>query len=508
MIILSLLERDPSRLRTAILSAPQKADAVEVRLDALKRLDYAVLRSLFGGSPRPIIASCRRVRDGGFFRGSESLRKEILWSALRAGTDFLDLEFGSEVVSLAQRVSPHADIGIIVSWHDPKRMPDEPMKLYRKMSKVPNVTAVKIIGTARSVSDVLEVKRFLGRAAGKAPKVISFAMGETGRLSRIMATEWGSWATYANPGNGRSTAPGQFSLPDLVGTYRVEEIDGETRFAGIIGNPLRHSLSPVIHNAAFKAHGLNYRYLPLEFPQQKELSRLKSILKELRIRGVSVTIPYKVKVMPYLDLVEPLAAQVGAVNTIINDGRRLVGFNTDATGGYAVLLEALHGMKLRIDELTSVVVGSGGVARALAYAVSRGGSEVIVSSRTESRGRALARLVGGRWVAPARLSRASYDVLINCTPVGMSGNGRTRGTNLPVTPAAIKGRLVYDVVTTPGSTPLLDAARGRGIATLGGREMLVQQAAEQFQIFSGRNAPLEMMREALTQELFDHPGPG
>ena len=503
MIILSLAEKTPARMRSAILSAPQKADALEVRLDALGRLDFAALRTLFAEAPRPIIATCRRRAEGGGFSGPEENRKEMLWSALRAGASFLDLEFDSGVLSLAERISPHADIGIIVSWHDMRRMPRAPEMLYKRMSRVPNATVVKIVGTARSLSDVLEVKELLGAVSESSPRIISFAMGEPGRLSRIMALPWGSWATYVSSGEGAQTAPGQISLPDLIGVYRVDDIDRETRFAGIIGTPLGHSLSPVIQNAAFQTHGLNYRYVPLEIARPVELKNLKTIVRQLRLRGLSVTAPYKIKVMKYLDLVEPLARRIGAVNTIVHDGQRLVGFNTDATGGYAALREALAAQRLKVRGLTMVVVGSGGSARAIAHAVASGGAKVIVSSRSERPGRALAKGVSGRWVPPGRLSRESYDVLINCTPVGMIGNGRSADGKLPVPAGAIKGKLVYDLVYAPGATALLRAAARRNIPTLGGLEMLVLQGAEQYQLFSGRNAPIDMMREAARQELLD-----
>ena len=508
MIILSLKERTPARMRSAILSAPQKADALEVRLDALGRLDFAALRTLFAGAPRPIIASCRRRRDGGGYSGSEESRKEVLWSALRAGASFLDLEFESGVLSLAERISPHADIGIIVSWHDRRRMPQAPRMLYQRMARVPNATVVKIVGTARSLSDVLEVKELLASVSDQSPRIISFAMGEAGRLSRIMALSWGSYATYVSRGEGAQTAPGQISLPDLIGVYRVEEIDRETRFAGIIGTPLGHTLSPVIQNAAFHAHGLNYRYVPLEITRLAELKHLKTIVRDLRLRGLSVTAPYKIKVMKHLDLVEPIARRIGAVNTVIHDGTRLVGFNTDATGGYAALRKALATQRLKVRGLTMAVVGSGGAARAIAHAVAVGGAVVIVSSRSAAPGRALARAVKGRWVPLGRLARESYDVLINCTPVGQIANGRPENGRLPVPARAIKGKLVYDLVYTPGATALLRAASRRRIPTLGGLEMLVLQGAEQYQLFSGRNAPVDMMREAARQELYDHRAAG
>ena len=496
MIILSLVERDLPSLRSAILSAPQKAGAIEVRLDALPKVDCEGLPALFDSAPRPIIASCRRIRDGGFYRGSESRRREILLAAARAGAAYVDLEHGSGVGTLARGGGLEPGVGLIVSHHDHRSMPRDLAGLYRRMSRNGDVKAVKIVGTARTPADVLSARDLLSRARRGGPPIISFCMGPPGTVSRIMASSWGSWATYASAGAGKEAAPGQVSLADLIGTYRVDEIDDETRLAGIIGTPLGHTLSPAIHNAAYHAHGLNFRYVPLEIPNASGLSRLRDLARRLRIRGLSVTAPYKISVVRLLDLVEPLARRIGAVNTIVSDGRRLIGFNTDATGGHAALVEALRHLGRSLQGLSVAVVGSGGAARALAHAVAGAGARVVVASRSERPGRALARAVGGRYVSIGRLSRERYEVLINCTPVGMSHGRTAPDASLPVPSAAIKGILVYDVVYTPESTALLVAARERGIATLGGLEMLVRQAAEQYVLFTGRTAPLETMREA------------
>jgi shikimate dehydrogenase len=207
--------------------------------------------------------------------------------------------------------------------------------------------------------------------------------------------------------------------------------------------------------------------------------------------------------MRALDRAEPLARRVGAANTVLFEGRRMIGFNTDATGGMAALAEALGDLRLRLADLTVAVVGAGGAARAMAHAVAREGAHVLVCCRSERPGRALAREVKGRFVPPRRLASQGYDVLINATPVGMASNGRpaAKKVPLPVPAAAVKGRLVYDVVYRPEVTGLLKLAAARGIRTLGGLEMLVRQAAEQFELFTGRTAPVEVMRLAARQAL-------
>jgi len=490
MIILSLTERNAAAMRLAILSAPEKADAVEVRLDVLPRSDLDHLGALFEGSPRPLIATCRRRTDGGFYTGGEARRVEILWAAIRAGAAYVDVEHGSAAAELAGSLAGNPSVGVILSYHDRKKMPANILALRRRMARTKGVKAIKIVGAARGPDDLLVVHAALLKAGHAAPPLVCFAMGSAGTLTRVMAPEWGSWATYACSAAGKAAAPGQVCLPDLIGMYRIEDIDDETRLAGIIGTPLHHTLSPAIHNAAYHADGINFRYLPIEIPAAEGLKHLKKMMRGLRLRGLSVTAPYKIRVMKYLDRVEPLARRIGAANTIINDGRRLVGFNTDVSGGFSALVEALAAQHSSPRGLTMAIVGSGGSARALAHAASWAGAHVIVASRRVAPGKSLARATGGRHVMISKLSRERYDVLINCTPA-----------NATLPDAAIKGRLVYDVIYRPQATGLLKRAQERGIPTLGGLEMLVRQAADQYVMFTGRDAPLDAMRDAARMEL-------
>ncbi len=493
MIILSLVERSLAGMRRAILSVPEKAGAVEVRLDALPEAGRGALAGLFRNAPRPLVAACRRRVDGGFFRGSETTRVQALWEAIRAGATYVDVEHGSPAAALAREVGGAQGVGVILSHHDRAGMPRDPQRLYRRMASTPGARAVKIVGTARRPADLLRARDLLRDLAGADPPVISFCMGVAGVLSRVMALQWGSWATYASAGPDLEAAPGQLSLADLIGMYRVEEIDEETRLTGLLGRPLGHSLSPAIHNAAYRADELNFRYVPIEVPTPAGLGDLREVARRLGMRGFSVTTPYKLAVLRHLDCVEPLATRIGAVNTIVCDGERLVGLNTDASGGFSALRERLAQEGLSPAGLTMAVVGSGGAARALAHAASAAGASVIVASRSAVPGRRLAREVGGRRVPMAGLARQRYDVLIHCTPLGMQGSDASR---LSLPSSALKGRLIYDVVYRPESTALLLKARRKGLATLGGLEMLVRQAAEQYALFTGRDAPLEAMREA------------
>lgn len=487
MIILSLIERDMAAMRREILSAPEKAGAVEVRLDALPGVDPTLL---FEGAPRPLVATCRSRAEGGFFKGSERARQDVLWSAVAAGASYVDVEYGTSAAQLATQLVGTPGVGVILSHHDWKGMPRDLDGLYRKMARVEGVKAIKIVGFATRPADLVTMRDFLDRHRRSTPPLISFCAGVTGVMSRILALEWGSWATYAAAGFGREAAPGQASLPDLVGMYRIEDMDDDTRFAALIGSPLTHSLSPAIHNAAYHAAQLNFRYVPMELSGTRGFADLKKVAVALKIRGFSVTAPWKIKIMKHLDVIEPSARRIGAVNTIVCDGGRLIGFNTDATGGLSAMQEVLNDLGLKLRGLTVAVVGSGGSARALAHAAAGAGAKVIVASRSAGPGRALAKAANARHVPLFRLSREKYDVLVNCTPVGLGADA------CPVPDRAIKGRLAYDVIYHQETTSLLKKAQAKGMATLGGLEMLVQQAAEQYTLFTGRTAPIELMRDA------------
>ena len=269
-------------------------------------------------------------------------------------------------------------------------------------------------------------------------------------------------------------------------------IDANTKICCLIGDPVEHSLSPLIHNAGYQALGINYAYVSF---QVSDIKRAIEGIRGLGIRGVSVTIPHKTSAIKYLDRIDPLAEAIGAVNTIVNDDGMLTGYNTDGEGALKALEEVttLRGKK-------AVLIGGGGSASAIAVGFKKKGVKLVVLNRTEEKARKLAKKVNaGGFGGLKKLSEiSSADILINATSVGMWPN-----TNQSIIPKdLLHNRLiVFDIVYNPKETRLLIEARERGCAVVYGYKMLLYQASKQFELFTGRQAPLPAMESALAQAL-------
>ncbi len=269
--------------------------------------------------------------------------------------------------------------------------------------------------------------------------------------------------------------------------------NANTKICCLIGDPVEHSLSPLIHNAGYQALGIDYIYVPLRF---KDIERAIDSIRELGIRGASITLPHKIKALKYLDKVDPPAKEVGAVNTIVNDGGVLTGYNTDGNGAMQALEEkvtALGGKK-------AVLIGSGGAASAIAFGLKAKRAKLIVLNRTEDKARELANRVNAEDAGGLeKLSLvSSADILINATSVGMWPE-----VNQSIIPKELlHHRLtVFDTVYNPKETRLLTLAREKGCVIVYGYKMLLYQAARQFELFTGLKAPLPVMASALTQAL-------
>ncbi len=267
-------------------------------------------------------------------------------------------------------------------------------------------------------------------------------------------------------------------------------INGKTKMYGIIGNPVTHSLSPVMHNAALVASEINAVYLP--FPVQDIETAVTSILG-FNIQGVSVTIPYKESVMAFLDEIYPVAMQIGAVNTLVNRDGKLIGYNTDWRGAMLALDE-----KVDLPGREVILLGAGGSARAIGFGLLERGAKVILCSRTESRGRALADALGCPWHALAKVESLTGNVLINATSVGM----QPHSDKSPV-PSEILSRfqVVMDIVYAPLRTRLLQEADDAGCIIINGLEMLLYQGVSQFELWTQKTAPVSVMRKALGDAL-------
>jgi shikimate dehydrogenase len=270
----------------------------------------------------------------------------------------------------------------------------------------------------------------------------------------------------------------------------AEMIDAQTEIYGIIGNPVRHSLSPVIHNTAFKRMELNAAYLAFEV---ENLEEAISGIRGLGIRGVSVTIPFKTQVIPFLDEVEALAKKIKAVNTIVNEGGRLIGYNTDWCG----VLEALE-EEVDLNGKKVLLLGAGGAARAIAFGLKERGSQVIISNRSPDKANELAKNLGFVYQPLLSMNEPKIDVIINSTSVGMSSHH----AESPLPKKFLKeGMVVMDIVYQPLKTKLLQEAEERGCRTIDGLEMLARQGAGQFEIWTGKRPDIEEIKEDLRRAL-------
>ncbi|MEE9200585.1 MAG: shikimate dehydrogenase [Candidatus Brocadiales bacterium] len=467
-------------------SASGVADLIELRLDYIEGLKKADIEALIKEKTIPLIATCRPKREGGKFAGSEEERLSLLEHAAALGADYVDIEH-----DVVNKFTKKSGTKLIVSYHNFSETPD-----YDKLREIYNGLAgadvVKIVTFAQEITDNLRIFKLLEEA--RTP-TIALCMGEPGQISRILAPKFGSFLTFASLGSGKESAPGQLSARELLDVYNFHHINAETDIYGLIGDPVAHSMGPLLHNTCFREEGLNAVYLPFK---TKDLPAFVNGFRALNVRGYSVTIPHKEAVMELMDELDPLARSIGAVNTVANKEGRLIGYNTDSTAATRVVEEGLaeNGETLRGKKVT--IVGAGGAARAVAFGLRQKGAEITIVNRTESRAESLARDIGCTHRKFGELASLDAEILVNCTSVGMHPD-----VNDTPVPAEIlrPGMWVFDAVYNPPETRLLREAAGKGCRTLDGLRMFVLQAALQFEIWTGRPAPTEPMERIVRTKL-------
>ncbi len=465
-------------LRQARDAASQAADLVELRIDHLDRPD---VRGALAGRTGPVLVTCRPAWEGGAFTGAEEERLGLLEEALDLGAEYVDVEWraGDRARDLVRR---RRGRGIVLSLHDFDGVPGDLAGLWQMMAAT-GAEVVKLAVTPRNLADTLGLLT-IGRQAAGSARVALVGMGPAGLCTRILASRFHSCWTYA----GDAVAPGQLPLSTMLDVYRVRSLGECTAIYGIVGRPIGHSVSPWIHNAAFRARGIDAVYVPFEAGSIEDFRRLALALD---VRGVSVTAPFKEDVVPYLASADGLTRRSGAANTIRVEGDSWRGRNTDVEG----FLRPLRG-RVRFENLRVAIVGAGGAARAVAAALANTGAVVSVHARRPEAAAAVAAIAGGRVGEPAPRA-GEWDLLVNATPVGTSPLTEA----LPVDPACLCGGIVYDLVYNPPLTALRREAEAAGCESIGGLEMLVAQAAAQFEWWTGAPAPVDVMREAAERAL-------
>lgn len=435
------------------------------------------------------IATCRRAANGGKFKGTVAAQVEMLQKAASAGFQLVDVEI--ETAESIKRAGLERlrslGAGIVLSYHDfeATRGLDE---VFERMKPF-EAEFVKIVSTAKSLSDNVTMMHFLERTRDLA-NVVGICMGEQGTISRVLGLRAGSAFTFAAATAGEETAAGQIAARTLAETYRIDQVDAATRVYGVAGNPVKHSLSPLMHNTAFRRETVNAVYLAL---QTSKINDLLKLVHEVPLSGFSVTMPLKEEVLKHLERTDPLSAKIGACNTVVRaqDGK-LYGFNTDV----AAIVHPLE-RRLRLNGAKVLVLGAGGAARAAVFGLKEKGAEVFILNRTPQTAQKLAREAKAKSFRRDQLAKTQFDVVINATPAGSPG---FKPQSI-LEAKELNARLVFDLVYNPLETPLIRMAREKGIPVVTGVEMFVHQGARQFEIWTGKPAPEEEMLRVVVHAL-------
>jgi 3-dehydroquinate dehydratase / shikimate dehydrogenase len=475
-------------MRKQLARALARTRLVELRLDWLSN-DAEIARFLKWLSVQPkrkttLIATCRRLVGGGHFKGSIAKQLFHVAEAIRAGCQWYDLE--TETASLCPPELLDVLLGDGRQLRSTHFFNNMPLNLSRVSADLrrDEPAAIKIAAHCDSLAEALELLRF----ARSERNIVAIPMGDVAMSVRLLAPRQGSALTYAPVEN--ATAPGQVSLDEALNLYRADKVDRQTRVYGVIGDPVGHSLSPVMQNAGFQARRINAIYLPFLV---RDLKDFIAAVQPLAIRGFSVTVPHKERIVRFLDDCDPLAEKIGAVNTVVvrRDGK-LHGYNTDYVGVLRTLESRIPLRNSRI-----LVLGSGGAARAVAFALAQAGASVLVCARRPGKAKALARAVGGQAIERKHLPSLSFDAIVNSTPVGMHPNV----SQAPLDAKELNCSLVFDTIYRPRETKLLQLAARHGIQTVSGIDMFLAQGTAQWELWTGKRAPHQAMRRAVVRAL-------
>ncbi len=529
----------------AAVAAEHGADLVEYRVDTFTD-DLPALTALVERSALPCIVTCRPTWEGGEYGGDEAMRLAVFEHACAGARRpaYLDVElvayersadFRSRIDAVVDHPDEPAtrDTGLIVSSHDFTSRPRDLYQRVTRIASIPTCRIVKVAWMARSLRDNIEAFEL---QASRVKPTIALCMGEHGLPSRVLAKKFGAFLTFAAPApgiasqipqgaatsvarapsvpNNQPTAPGQPTLNELKSFYRWDTITPHTRVFGVVGHPVGHSMSPAIHNAGFDATGFDGVYLPMPIEPSYESFKATILTwldhKPLHFRGASVTIPHKANLLRFVEerggQVEPLAKRIGAANTLtVHDDGSLTATNTDYAAALDAVCDSLGIDREGLADRQVAVIGAGGAARAIVAGYAQYGSNVTIFNRTADKAQGLAESFqdqpGDVTASPLdALHDAPFDVLINCTPIGM--HPETDDSPLPDGAQSFgNGVVVFDTIYNPIQTRLLRDAQAAGCTTITGVEMFVRQAADQFKAWTQHDAPTDVFRNVVTARL-------
>lgn len=501
LICISICESDWPSVARAVRDAGRFNALIEIRLDCfapfvLQGLDP--LRELLAACAQPTIVTFRPDEQDGRCAADFETRFRF-WrdEGLLLPSKFVDLEL--DVAERLSREAVSVDWSrVICSYHNHDGLPDELNQIFKRLAATP-ARVVKIAVRVDDAVHCTQILHLLEQARRDGREIIAIGMGAAGVATRILGPARGAFLTYGSLGKDRATAAGQLSIEELTSVYRIEKITRETAITGLVGCPIGHSISPQIHNAAFASLGTDAVYIPFEvqnleaFFKRMVHPRTREI--DWRMRGLSITAPHKTKVLAELDWIEPGAREIGAVNTVVVEDDRLCGYNTDANA-------FLVPLKNRLNSLANArvaIIGAGGAASAALYSLKQENAKVTIFARDVQQAKQFA----DRWSMESSGLQdavfADFDVVVNATPLGTKGELENQTAALA---QQLHGaRLAYELVYNPQVTQFVREARAAGCDTLDGLPMLLTQAAQQCQLWTGETANLQLMQTAAKKAL-------
>ncbi len=465
------------------------AKLVELRLDYIGRsIDLA---RLLKDRPTPVVVTCRRKEDGGRWDRSEEERLMLLRSAIAMGIEYVDLEEDT-----ALKIPRYGKTKRIVSLHNFEGTPPDLESLHAGLCKI-DADIVKIAAYSNSFRDTARMLHLMKTA--KVPTV-GISMGEFGTPTRVLAMRYGAPFTFCVFNADRRVAPGQLSFDQMQNVYRANSITSKTKLYGVVADPVAHSYSPLIHNASFLANDLDYRYVPFQVAPA-DLEMFLGWCQSEGIGGLSVTIPHKQTILPMLSQAESAAQGIGACNTVVFSDGEMIGYNTDYRASMDCLTEAmskLTGLPDPFERQSALILGSGGVARAIAYGLAQRRAWITIASRNRESAEKLAKHVNGKSIAWEERHMIEPNIIVNGTPVGMF----PEMDESPFPAKSFKGgTLVFDTIYNPEQTLFIKGARAAQCPVITGLQMFVRQAAYQYRLFTGLEPPIDVMVKTLKKAI-------
>ena len=500
-IVVSHIASDFEDLARRALRQAPLADVIELRLDRIGNPGEERLAAFVKECPKPLIITLHGPELFGDFSGDVDERLDILHSAARAGVKFVDVDYRLSL----ELGEVHGKCHRIVSRHELSGTPDTLEELTAMHEEIRDVLyegdVTKFVTQAQICEDGLLMLQYLRREPG----LIGFCTGEAGSFTRVLAPIIGSAFTYcapaAIPGESEpeKTAPGQIRVNDLLGMFPPGGVSPETSIFGVVGNPISGSWSPRLQGMALKSAGLDALYLAFE-PSNFETFLERA--DDENFRGFSVTAPFKNQAFAVSCERDGASNESKTCNTLLRDGANWNGANTDApaireTLRRAITLDQFRGPE-DLAQTRTLVLGTGGAARAAILAVRGVEGQVTVAGRDPASAAQLAADLNCDWISWEEIEKFEYDVLVHCTPVGsLASPGES-----PIVAEWLRpGAVVLDAVYRPLRTPLLLAARERGCVAVPGGEWFVRQAEAQYRLFTRSDPDSALMRATFDQAL-------